>query len=137
MKPTLLIDFDGVLHHYTGNFDIRLHGPIENARRACCILAKRFKLVCFTSRSTTDLVQNWLDRNGFPIKEVTSHKRPAHLILDDRCVCFDGRWTDDLIQRLIDFRPWWKDSTAPLEQLLDEGVEDSGNAEQDPPPSLK
>lgn len=111
-KQTLLIDFDGVLHAYDGTFSPILNLPIPGARKACLILAKHYKLICFTTRKPTEDVEGWLHRNGFPPMDVTDVKKPAYLIIDDRVMRFDGLWTDDFVQSITAFEPWWKKTTG-------------------------
>lgn len=107
-KPTLLLDFDGVLHQYTGEWSPILNAPITHARRSCLLLSRHFRLVCFTTRKPSEDVSMWLHRHGFPPMEVTDRKVPAHAIIDDRGICFPGMWTDAFIKSIVDFHPHWR-----------------------------
>lgn len=109
-KKRLLIDFDAVLHRYTGwkgpdQFD----EPLPMARKAMHLLHEEggFELVCFTTRDSEG-VEKWLRRHGFPPMRVTSIKEPAFLQIDDRAILFEGEWTDDLLKRIRDFHPYWE-----------------------------
>ena len=104
---TLLVDFDGTLHTYSGwkGPDI-LDGPLEGARAAMYLLAKEYQLVCFTTRPS-EIVEGWLRKWGFPTMRVTNIKLPAHLIVDDRALRFE-RWTDDFINQIRHARPHWE-----------------------------
>jgi hypothetical protein len=111
-KPTLLIDFDGVLHQYKGwKGEEELDPPIEKARHAMLLLEKTHKLVCFTTRPSSQ-VEAWLRQWGFPLSmKVTNYKQPAFLQIDDRAICFQGTWTDELLQQIKDFKPYWQGET--------------------------
>ena len=107
-KPLLLLDFDDTLHNrsQSDEYDpLGLGEPLENARHACCILERHFRLVCFTTRPSAQ-VEPWLRRWGFPKMMVTNVKTTG-TIVDDRCVCFPGKWTDGFLLQLRDFKPWW------------------------------
>lgn len=134
-RKTLLIDFDGVLHQYTGEFTPNLNPPLPQARAACCILAKKYRLVCFTSRPV-EQVEPWLSRWAFPKMLVTNEKLPAFLIIDDRAICFQGVWTDNFIKSIAAFQPHWKtDSTiADEDHPLTDSDDSQHSSEQTPLP---
>ncbi len=111
LKKTLLIDFDGVMSAYTGWKGLtELDPPLDKARKAMILLARTYKLVCFTTRAieTTTHIEAWLRKYGFPDMEVTAQKKPCHLLIDDRAICFRGEWTDELIQQIKDFKTYWE-----------------------------
>jgi len=114
-KKTILLDFDAVLHQYTGwkgSEERFLSPPIPNARHACHILARDRRLVCFTTRQETEVIERWLRANGFPEMKVTDRKEAASVQLDDRAIRFDGVWTDALIKELLEFKPYWEGSDS-------------------------
>ena len=119
-RPRLLLDFDGVLHTYTGWNGGQLESPLTKARHACMLLAEQFELVCFTARANSPegqaLVEAWLARWGFPIKRVTAMKEAAVLCVDDRAICFEGEWNDTLLARIRAFHPYWEPRAAVLEE---------------------
>lgn len=106
-KKTLLIDFDGVIHGYNGTFSSDLGPPLPNARHACLILAKTFRLVCFSTRPA-EQIEPYLKKYAFPEMPVTNEKLPAFAIVDDRAVCFTGKWTQEMIEKIKNFTPYWK-----------------------------
>lgn len=118
-RQTLLIDFDGTLHEYhgwdnkVGPEERMLNPPLENARHACHILSRDYRLVCFTTRPV-EMVERWLRTWGFPSMKVTNYKEPAHAIIDDRAIQFTGAWTEDLLRQIRDFQPHWR--KQPLQQ---------------------
>lgn len=106
-RKVILVDFDGVLHTYDGNFGPPIGKPIPGARAAMHLLEKDYRVICFTSRNCEEDVRRWLAHYGFPPMKVTSKKESAHLIIDDRAITFDGTWSDDLIKRIRAFSPHW------------------------------
>lgn len=115
-KPTLLIDFDGVMHEYAGWKGLTVvDGPIPGARAALYILERKYKLVCFTTRNA-EIVKRWLTQYGFPEMKVTNIKEPAELILDDRAICFTGIWDQKLLDAIKNFQPHWKSPNPQLEE---------------------
>ena len=108
-KKSIYLDFDGVLAEYTGWQDPEHTGPpLESARHACHILARDFKLVCFTARENLEPVERWLRAHGFPKMEVTSVKKPFALTIDDRALRFTGKWTDEFLAEVKAFKPYWE-----------------------------
>lgn len=108
-KPTILIDFDGVLSQYNGKYDpIAEPGPpTTGARAACFSLAKHYKLLCFTTRNRIQ-VEPWLSKYGFScIQAITSIKVPAFLQIDDRSIQFVGNWSQTL-KEVEGYKPWWE-----------------------------
>jgi hypothetical protein len=110
-KPTLAIDFDGVLHRYTGwTGDTKLSAPIPGAVDFCCRAKERFHLVVYSARAADPeqkrAIGYWLSQHGFPVMYVVSEKPPAIVYLDDRAWLFNGVWPD--IDALVAFRAWWE-----------------------------
>jgi hypothetical protein len=127
-KPTLCIDFDGVVHSYEKGwqngviYGSVLPGFWEWAEQA----AKQFKLVIYSSRSKTEegqLVMSlwmvdqrkaWREAGGMHAVEDKlefefAHEKPAAwLTIDDRAIRFEGRWDDPILapDALRAFRPW-------------------------------
>jgi hypothetical protein len=114
-KPILSLDFDGVLHQYTGwkGHATILDDPIPGAADFCWKAQELFTLVVFSSRAAHDsgpeAIITWLDKHGFPSMEVTCQKPPAFLSIDDRSTQFTGNWDDYDPVVLRTFKPWWKE----------------------------
>ncbi len=109
-KPTILIDLDGVLNTYKGDYVENYIPPIkEGALDFVAGLYENYKLVLFTTRDS-ELAKKWLIDNGLDkyFDGVTNQKIPAVLLVDDRCVCFRGDY-DELIQDIKNFRTWHND----------------------------
>src|SRR6266850_1313504 len=125
-RKTILIDFDGVLHSYDGEFSSQLGPPVEKSRHACVLLSRKFKLVCFTSR-LLEQVEPWLKRYAFPDMLVTNEKLPAFLIIDDRAITFKGAWTDEFLEEVKQFKPHWQHVALADDPTQFDGESDSFN----------
>jgi hypothetical protein len=124
-KPILCLDFDGVIHDYKEGWrNGVIYGNItpgffEWAEQA----AKVFKLVVYSSRSSTPEGQNamvlWLagqraawrllggKSGNDPLAfEFADKKPPAFLTIDDRAVTFKGSWDSLEPELLRAFKPW-------------------------------
>lgn len=109
-KRTILIDLDGVLNTYTGGYDENFIPPIrEEAKEFLEQASENFDLKLFTTRPNV-LTQKWLEENEIKqyFSEVTNIKKPAWLIIDDRCVTFDGNFKN-LSEQVSKFKPWYKE----------------------------
>lgn len=107
-KKTLLIDLDGVLNLYAGNYDKDIIPPLkEGAYEFLQDLADDFKIVIFTSRNIF-LTSKWVIENGIDdfIADITNVKIPSYLIIDDRCINFEGNYTKTKKQ-INDFEVWY------------------------------
>lgn len=130
-KPTLCVDFDGVIHSYDRGWqDGVIYGTVvdgffEWAEAA----APHFKVVVYSSRSKDDAMRiamaDWLltkqrewclkslapGIDSLPPKfspEFSSEKPAAFLTIDDRALTFNGDWYDDAWwpEKLLAFKPW-------------------------------
>jgi hypothetical protein len=125
-KPTICLDFDGVIHSYEKGWQNGViygsvtDGFFEWAEQA----ARHFKLVIYSSRSSTeegqlamaswliDQRRKWRDKGGMhetdaPLGFEFADKKPAAwLTIDDRCIKFEGRWDWLRAEVLLDFKPW-------------------------------
>jgi len=108
-KPTILIDLDGVLNEYKGNYDENFIPEIkEGASDFVKELAQNYKLYLFTTRNTQS-AGKWLRNNDLDkyFEGVTSTKIPSYIILDDRGLYFDGNFQTALAQ-INNFKVWYK-----------------------------
>lgn len=123
-KPTLCIDFDGVIHDYREGWkDGSIYGEVTPGFFEWASHAKeRFKLVIYSSRSKDaaqiEDMKRWLERminselsaSGVTLEdfEFSGVKPPAFLTIDDRCVPFRGSWlAPDLNpQALAAYKTW-------------------------------
>lgn len=108
-KKKILLDLDGVLNTYTGNYNADYIPPIKDgAVEFLQILSHNFEIKIFTVRDI-ELAEKWVKENNIQlyISGVTNIKEPAWLIADDRCVCFNGCY-DKLLADIADFKVWHK-----------------------------
>lgn len=108
-KKTILIDLDGVLNEYTGNYDVNNIPRMKfGADGFLKILSKKFELKIFTTRDRLK-TSEWLKTNNLDkyISDVTNVKVPAWLIIDDRSITFNGNY-ENIIEQIQNFKPWYK-----------------------------
>ena len=108
-KKKILLDLDGVLNTYTGNYNADYIPPIKDgAVEFLQRLSHNFEIKIFTVRDI-ELAEKWVKENNIQlyISGVTNTKEPAWLIADDRCVCFNGCY-DKLLADIADFKAWHK-----------------------------
>ena len=108
-KKTLLIDLDGVLNDYNGNYDKAFIPPVKNgAKEFVSALSKNYNLKLFTCRNKI-LAAKWLTENGLDgyIADITDVKEPCWLYIDDRCISFKGNF-NELADSVKNFKPWYK-----------------------------
>lgn len=108
-KKTILVDLDGVLNEYNGNFDENIIPKIKDgAIEFIQNLHQNFTIKIFTTRNKI-LTAKWLIKNNLDkyISDITDVKEPAYLHIDDRCICFDGNY-NNTINQIQNFKPWYK-----------------------------
>ncbi len=106
-KKKILLDLDGVLNTYTGNFDVASIPPIKDgAIELLQNLSKDYEVKIFTVRNI-NLVEKWVIENNIQnyISGITNTKEAAWLIVDDRCICFNGCY-DKLLADIAGFKVW-------------------------------
>ena len=104
-KKTILIDLDGVLNEYTGDFDKDFIPPIKaGAKDFLKKLSNDFDLKLFTTRNKI-LATKWLIENNIDVffEDITNTKDLAWLYIDDRCINFDGSF-ENLIDSIKSFK---------------------------------
>lgn len=108
-RKKILIDLDGVLNEYSGNYDENYIPEIKNgAKEFLEELYKTADLYLFTTRNLL-LSSKWLIDNNIDkyFKDVTNTKLPSFLYIDDRCVCFNGKY-DEIMYKINEFKVYWK-----------------------------
>ena len=108
-KRTILIDLDGVLNEYKGNYDKNfIPEPKFGATKFLEELSKNYELKLFTTRDSK-LATTWLHKNNLYkyFSDVVNTKVPAWLMIDDRCLKFEGNY-DLLCSQINNFKPWYK-----------------------------
>lgn len=126
-KPTLVLDFDGVLHSYASGWqgaDQIPDPPVPGAMRFLWDATDHFNVAIYSSRShqmdgitamkswlTKHFREHWAaDRTMCDDKlaeiEWPKHKPAAFITIDDRALTFDGTWPS--MKTLHEFKPWNK-----------------------------
>ena len=108
-KKTILIDLDGVLNTYCGNYDKNYIPPLRDGAEEFLIkLTEKYNLKLFTNRNTK-LAKKWLIENKIDkyFLEVTNIKGPATLYIDDRALKFNGNFNETLSQ-VYNFKTFWE-----------------------------
>ena len=108
-KKTILIDLDGVLNDYIGNYDKDFIPPIKvGVKEFLEGLSKNYQVKIFTTRDKS-LASKWVFENGLSelIVGITNVKEPCWVYVDDRCITFDGNF-EDLIDKIDNFKPYYK-----------------------------
>lgn len=105
---TILIDLDGVLNEYTGNFDANHIPKIrEGAAEFIKKLSKEYEIKLFTTRNKI-LASKWLAQSDLDghVADITNIKELAWLYIDDRCLQFNGDY-EKTYQSIKEFKPWY------------------------------
>ena len=108
-KKLILIDLDGVLNEYNGNFDEKHIPKIKNgAFDFIKNLSHYYDIKLFTTRNKI-LASKWLIENKLDnyILDITNIKEVCYSYIDDRCINFDGNFAS-LLEKINNFRPWYK-----------------------------
>ena len=108
MKPTIALDFDGVLNNYKGYDGDNLGTPRQGAKEFLETLSKNHKVVILTARNFAKVL-NWLQEYDLSkyVYDVTNIKPPATAYIDDRAIPFNGDY-EDTLAKLEYFEPYWK-----------------------------
>ncbi len=107
-KKTLLIDLDGVLNTYHGDYNNDFIPPIrDGAKELLEKLYLEYEIKLFTSRNKL-LACKWIIENDLDkfITDVTSEKQPAFLYIDDRAISFNGNYSK-LFEDIKNFKVWY------------------------------
>ncbi len=89
-KRLVLVDLDGVINTYAGNYQEDYIPPIKEGAELflqSIIDALDCDIKLFTTRPH-NLAKQWVKENNLEkyIKDVTNIKEPAYLMIDDRCI---------------------------------------------------
>lgn len=113
-RPTLALDFDGVIHSYISGWKGPAtipDDPTPGALEFCEAAVTIFDVCIVSTRCTYPIgpraICEWLDRFGFPSDVRVSpdgRKEPAVVTLDDRALMFNGDFPS--MELLRTFTPW-------------------------------
>lgn len=110
---TILIDLDGVLNTYQGNYNPDLIPPLkEGAYEFLENISKKYEVKIFTTRNKL-LTAKWLSENKIDkfVADITNVKELCWLYIDDRCINFNGNF-EDLWNEILNFTPWFQKTTG-------------------------
>ena len=108
-KKTIIIDLDGVLNTYNGNYDKNFIPPIKNGALGFLKnLSENYSVKIFTTREK-ELTLKWVKEHNLSeyINDVTNIKVPCWVYIDDRGITFDGNYSN-LSEKIDSFNPWYK-----------------------------
>ena len=108
-KRTILIDLDGVLNNYNGEYKENYIPPIKKGAKSFLEnLHQNFEIKLFTTRNKI-VATKWLEDNDIVhfFSDITNIKELAWLYIDDRCLNFNGDY-NNLIEQIENFKPWYK-----------------------------
>lgn len=119
-KPTVVFDFDGVIHSYTSGWKGAIEipdPPVPGIREAIeQIRLAGYWVVVMSSRCMNPggelAVRQYLLEYGIDVDDVTAMKPAAVCYIDDRAIWFDGN-TETLIDKVVNFRTWQQFKDAP------------------------
>ena len=114
-KPTVVFDFDGVIHNYRNGWkgpDIIDDEPVLGIRESLIDLKRAgYKIVVVSARcgytGGKEAIIKWMDKYGLYVDDVVTEKPPAICYVDDRAICFDGH-PETLLEKVKNFVPWNK-----------------------------
>ena len=126
-KPTVVFDFDGVIHSYTSGWKGVAEipdPPVPGIGEAIAELRQLgYRAVVVSTRCSTaegmGAVRHYLRDNGIEVDSVQMEKPPALCYIDDRAIRFDGH-PETLVEKVRNFRTWIeapKRNNAPVEGL--------------------
>ena len=114
-KPTVVFDFDGVIHNYRKGWkgpDIIDDEPVLGIREALIGFKQAgYKIVVVSARcgypGGKEAIIKWMDKYNLYVDDVVAEKPPAICYIDDRAICFDGH-PETLLEKVKNFVPWNK-----------------------------
>lgn len=111
-RPTICIDFDGVIHSYKSGWDGAAEPPdppVPGAAEAIVELRKKYKVIIYSARchllGGKEAIETWMAKYGIEVDAVQENKPPAIIYLDDRGIQFHGNWRRALSD--IEHFHWW------------------------------
>lgn len=96
--PTVVFDFDGVIHSYASGWkgeDVIPDPPVPGIKEAIDELREGgYRVVVVSTRCSGNAgmgaVTKYLKENGIVVDDVLAEKPPAICYIDDRAICFRG-----------------------------------------------
>lgn len=122
-KPTVVFDFDGVIHSYKSGWKgagVIPDPVVPGIREAIGQLQEHgYMVVVVSTRCSTDeglkAVMKYLAENCIMVDGVLAEKPPAVCYIDDRAICFDGH-PENILSQVQGFKPWYLKDEAEVGQ---------------------
>jgi len=120
MARNVCVDFDGVIHSYTGWTGGDISGkPVDGAFAFLdSLLESGYHVVILSARASDKeqrtLMAEWFSKNGYgnlDSLEITAVKPPAEMYIDDKAWAFTGS-NFPSIDDIRNFKPWWQKEKA-------------------------
>lgn len=116
-KPTIVFDFDGVIHSYVSGWKGVTEipdPPVPGIREVIDKLHEiGYYIVIVSTRSAKSegriAMSEWLKEHDIYYDDIEAIKPPALVYIDDRAICFRGD-THALVAQIINFKPWTEDA---------------------------
>ena len=112
-KPTVVFDFDGVIHSYKSGWkgiDIIPDPPVKGIKELIDELRKEFNIVIVSTRCSTNegilAVNKYLRKYDINVDKVQMDKPPAICYVDDRAIKFDPKNISILFDEIKGFKNW-------------------------------
>ena len=113
-KPTVVFDFDGVVHSYKSGWCGPKNipdEPVEGIREAIADIREHYRVVIVSTRCDYEggvaAIWDWLYEHNIIVDDVRKEKPPAIVYIDDRAICFNGK-PHTLLDQIKTFEPWYK-----------------------------
>ena len=123
-KPTIVLDFDGVIHSYTSGWrgitvipDPVVPGIKEMIDK---LRSEGYEVVVVSTRCKTEdgivAISSYLFQNNIYVDQISMEKPPAVCYVDDRAICFRGN-PEETYKKIKGFKTWLEgDTTDPDEK---------------------
>lgn len=122
-KPTVVFDFDGVIHSYASGWQgatVIPDPPVHGIKEAIDEIRKDYEVVVVSTRCASPdglaAVCEYLVRNGIEVDKVQMEKPPAICYVDDRAICFSGN-PAGLPELIRNFHSWTEFGPDALKHL--------------------
>lgn len=113
-KPTVVFDFDGVIHSYTSGWQghtIIPDKPVRGIKKTLETLRENYEVHIFSTRCSSkegiEAIKKWLKKHKIKVDGVSHSKPPGIVLVDDRAITFDGK-PKDLIEKIKNFKPYYQ-----------------------------
>jgi len=116
MKPTVIFDFDGVIHSYKSGWKgatVIPDLPVPNIKAIIQEIRQHYRVVVVSTRCFQEggiqAIKDYLEFHSIEVDDVTAEKPPAIVSIDDRAITFNGdEMTSSkiLLNMIQNFKPW-------------------------------